>query len=256
MQERSGEDVKRDIIARYDGEAEAHDSSDWIAKGGDVRVPESRAAHYFIERKVQMALALSQPQSSWRAHEIGCSFGHMTSLLSRQFDHLIASDLSPRSVEIAKKRLRHYGIGNVDVVTADAEVLEGFEDASLDVTYSFSTLRFCPNPGRALARIFQTLAPGGRLVVDFPNRRSPWHFLLKPLAGIQRHSHDHLYTKRQAVRLVSDAGFTDVQAVEFLFTTKRLPNAVLPLFKLADRLFEATPCRMFAGIIMVSARRP
>jgi ubiquinone/menaquinone biosynthesis C-methylase UbiE len=253
---RSDDDIKRDIIARYDGEAVERDSDEWLAQGGTARVPESRAAHYFIERKVRMALALSAAERQWRVHEIGCSFGHMTSLLAREFDHLIASDLSPRSVEVARKRLERYGIDNVNVVVADAENLEGFDDASFDITYSFSTVRFCPNPDRALAEMRRTLTPGGRLVVDFPNRLSPWHFLLKPLAGIQKHEHDRLYTKAEAVQLVHDAGFSDVHAVEFLFTTKRLPNAVLPFFKAADRLLEPTPLRRLAGIIMVSARRP
>jgi SAM-dependent methyltransferase len=256
MDEAHDEDVKRAMIARYDAEAEGHDTEDWMESGGSARVPESRAAHYFIDRKVRMALALSTPQRHWRAHEIGCSFGHMTSLLAHAFDHLTASDLSPRSVDIARRRLIRHGIGNVDVVTADAELLDGFADASFDVTYSFSTIRFCPHPDRALAAIRRTLAPGGRLVVDFPNRHSPWHLLIKSVAGIRRHDHDHLYTKREAIRLVQEAGFVDVRAVEFLFTTKRLPNAVLPLFRFADRILESTPLRCLAGIVMVSARRP
>lgn len=155
------EDVKRAMIARYDAEAEGHDTEDWMESGSSARVPESRAAHYFIDRKVRMALSLSAPQRNWRAHEIGCSFGHMTSLLAREFDHLTASDISPRSVDIAQRRLVRHGIGNVNVVTADAEVLDGFEEAAFDVTYSFSTIRFCPHPDRALAAIRRTLAPGG-----------------------------------------------------------------------------------------------
>ncbi|MCB2204270.1 class I SAM-dependent methyltransferase [bacterium] len=249
------ENVKSFIVGKYDGEAEEKDNPQWMEKGKSVRVPESTAAHYFIDRKVEMALKLSPPEPGLRVHEIGCSFGHMTSLLARKFDHLIASDISPKSVEIAAERFRHYGIDNVDFVVADAENMPQFKDEEFDRVYSFSTIRFCPNPDRAMAEIFRSMKSGGTLVVDFPNRVSPWHVLIKAISGINKHEHDNLYTKRTAVQLVEDAGFVNVEAVEFLFTTKRLPKTVLPIFKLADRVLEKTPLRRLAGIIMIRARK-
>ncbi len=248
--------IKDDIIKLYDDEAASYDNAEWMARGDSARVPESAASLYFIGRKVEKALELSPKNRAARAHEIGCSFGHMTSLLAKEYDRLTASDISPKSIEIARKRLAHYGVSNVTFEVADAEALTPFPDSSFDITYSFSTIRFCPNPEKALTEIHRTLAPGGTLVVDFPNRYSPWHFLLKPLSGIRPHMHDTLYSKRTAADLLASAGFVDIAVVPFLFTTKRLPNALLPLFRLIDRVFERTPLRNFAGIIMVRAKKP
>ena len=129
-------------------------------------------------------------------------------------------------------------------------------DGAYDIIYSFSTIRFSRRPDVAMKEIHRTLKPGGYAVIDFPNRRSPWHLLLKPLLGIRKHMHDHLYTKDEAVRLVRDAGFIVEGVEEFLFTSRRLPRYLLPAFRMFDRLLEPTFLRRFAGIIMIAARRP
>ena len=100
--------VKADILARYDAEARELDNADWLSAGGDARVPESKASYYFIDRKVTEALKLAGAlaSSESRALEIGCSFGHMTSLLAAKFKHLTAVDLSPDSICVAEKRLK------------------------------------------------------------------------------------------------------------------------------------------------------
>lgn len=248
--------VKSDIVDKYDAEAVELDTDAWLRSGDGARVPESRSAHYFIGRKVEMALAMSGVRPEWTVHEIGCSFGHMTSLLAPHFRRVVATDISPASVALAAKRLRTHHVSNVICHVADAEDLALFEQGSFDATYCFSSIRFFPRPDRALAEMKRTLVPGGVLVIDFPNRRSPWHLLLKPLLGIRKHVHDRLYTTREAVALLQAAGFEDVRAVEFLFTSRRLPDAFLPLFRLLDRVFEGTALRTFAGIIMVSAKKP
>ena len=251
------ETAKKELVSKYDAEAEDFDTEAWLQEGDSVRVPESRSAWYFVERKVRRALELVPPARTWRAHEIGCSFGQMTSLLSREFDTLLASDISPRSVAIARKRLQRYGIHNVSLLQADAERLEMIRDASFEVVYSFSTIRFCPRPEQALREIRRTLVRGGAVVVDFPNARSPWHSLLKPILGIRPHAHDRLYTAAEAAALLREAGFTEVRAITFLFTSRRLPALFLPLFKAIDAIGERIPLlRSFAGIIMVCGRNP
>ncbi|MBM4028517.1 MAG: class I SAM-dependent methyltransferase, partial [Planctomycetes bacterium] len=246
--------IKRDIIAKYDSEATAKDCPEWLAAGGSVRVPESRASHYFIDRKIREALALYGRSASRpsRALEIGCSFGHMTALLAARCEQLTAVDLSAASVAIAAKRLRHYGIANTSFVVDDAESLAHLADETFDVAFSFSTIRYCPAPEAALSAIRRKLRPGGIAILDFPNRYSPWHGALKGLLGLGAHVHDTLYTKRQAVRLCEQAGFRIETVKVFLFTTKRLPTVLLPLFRGVDLVCERLPLvRNLGGIIMV-----
>jgi ubiquinone/menaquinone biosynthesis C-methylase UbiE len=250
----SDEDIKQAIIEKYDGEARALDTPSWLALGGRERVPEPGAAQYFVARKVTMALKLCGKDGTRQARvlEIGCSFGQMTMLLARRFEHLTAVDISPRSVEIAAKRLRHYGLTHVRCAVDDAETLRSMPDGAFDIAFSFSTLRFCPRPDQALSAIRDTLRPGGIAIVDFPNRHSPWHALVKPLLGIVPHIHDRLYSRGEAMALCRTSGFTVAQARCFLFTSRRLPAFLLPLFAAADFVLEHLPLMpRLAGIIMI-----
>lgn len=250
--------VKADILAKYDEEARELDNPDWLSAGGSARVPESRASHYFIDRKVTEALKLAGTAASQesRALEIGCSFGHMTSLLAAKFKHLTAVDLSPNSISVAQKRLTYYGITNVSFVIDDAESLAKLPDGAFDVVFSFSTIRFCPNPQAALNAIHRKLRRGGVAVVDFPNRYSPWHGGIKRLFGVAPHIHDTLYSRKQAVQLFENAGFRVDGVKQFLFTARRLPAVLLPLSKVVDVTLERLgPLRQLAGIIMVKGVR-
>jgi ubiquinone/menaquinone biosynthesis C-methylase UbiE len=246
--------TKADILAKYEGEASELDNAAWLSAGGSARVPESKASHYYIDRKVTEALKLAGASASHesRVLEIGCSFGHMTSLLAARFKHLTAVDLSTSSISVAEKRLKRYGITNVSFVVDDAESLAKLPDGAFDVVFSFSTVRFCPNPQAALNSIHKKLRRGGIAIVDFPNRYSPWHGGIKRLFGIDPHIHDTLYTRPKAVQLFTNAGFKVDGVKELLFTTKRLPAILLPLSKAVDFTFERLgPLRHLAGIIMV-----
>lgn len=247
---------KNEILLKYDTEARALDHQDWIEKGSDIRVPEGDAALYFVARKVRMALKMCPSRRDWDAHEIGCSFGQMTSLLCKEYDAMTASDLSPASVDLARKRFAYYKLNNVSFMVADVENMDNIADSQYDIIYSFSTIRFCKHRDIALREIYRTLRPGGCVVLDFPNKWSPWHVAIKPLLGIRKHVHDHLFSRDEAMLLVESAGFVIDEVQEFLFTSRRTPGYLLPLFKGIDRIFERTFLRRFAGIIMISARRP
>ncbi len=221
-------------------------------------MPEPGAAHYFVKRKVTMALKLygMKITDRSRALEIGCSFGQMTALLAKKFSHLTAVDISQKSVKIAEKRLRLYGMRHVNFTVDDAESLSTLPDGSFDVVFSFSTLRFCPQPEKALQAIREKLRTGGSAIIDFPNRHSPWHVLLKRLIGIKPHMHDRLYTTKEAAELFIRSGFSVDQVICFLFTSRQLPAVFLPLSMAVDLVLERLPFfSRFAGIIMVKGTK-
>ena len=242
------------IIRKYDDEAKELDTAAWLALGGDVRVPEPGVGHYFVSRKVAMGLKLCGNHLSDRARvlEIGCSFGQMTAILAKKFTDLTAVDISPRSVQIAEKRLQSYRLDHVRFAVDDAESLRSVPDNSFDIVFSFSTVRFCPQPERALAAIKSKLRPHGIAIIDFPNRRSPWHLVMKPFLGIKPHIHDRLYSTSEAIELFRQSGFIVDQVKCFLFTSRRLPAFLLPLFVAIDFVLERAPLfPKLAGIIMV-----
>jgi ubiquinone/menaquinone biosynthesis C-methylase UbiE len=250
----SVDSIKKNIISRYDKEALEKDNALWYQKGGTERVPESPASHYFIDRKVNEALLMCKNEISPASQvlEIGCSFGHMTSLLSKRFNALTAVDISPQSIKIAQERLIFYGFKNVRFVVDDAEVLSAVPDNAFDVIFSFSTIRFCPRPGEALKAIYKKLKRGGIAVIDFPNRSSPWHIFVKKAIGIEKHINDRLFSFSEVTEMFRQAGFTIGISKRFLFTSKRLPAKILPLFKGIEFVLEKIPfISHFAGIIMI-----
>ena len=248
--------VKNELKSFYDSESADRASEAWIRLGSSARIPESKASHYFIDRKVDEALALSAPGRDQRVLEVGCSFGHMTFLLAERFREVVAVDLSSDSVALARRRAGFYGVTNVRFDEGDAEDLRGFGAGEFDTVFAFSTLRFCPDPARALREFHRVLKPGGCVVVDVPNRNCPWYGPLKKVLGITPHLHDRLFTAAEIVALMRGAGFTALRHRHILFTTKRVPDPALPLFKAADRVLESLPgIKSLSGIGMAGGRK-
>jgi len=188
-----------------------------------------------------------------RLLEVGCSFGHQTFLLTRRFAHVTAVDLSPESIALARRRAARWNVTNARFEVADAEALSEFADASFDAVMSFSTLRFCPSPGRALREFRRVTRPGGRLVADFPNADCPWYGPVKRSLGIEPHIHDRLFRAGEVRELVRDAGWSDVRTRHILFTSKRVSDGLLPLFRCVDWVGERLPgVRGWSGIVMAS----
>lgn len=249
----STDELKQKIASQFDQEALERNNAKWLEEGNTARIPESPSAHYFIERKINQAMAMygDDYRRSNNALEIGCSFGHMTSLLACKFDRLTAVDISKESINIAEKRLKRYNIHNVDFKADDAERLSTLPDNEFDVIFSFSTLRYCPNPDQAMEAIFRKLKSGGTAIVDFPNRYS-LHTLLTYLFSKPQTVFDKLYSKNKATTLFSEAGFQDIEAEHFMLSAKQLPSIFLPAFKFADELLEIMPAlSRFLGYIMV-----
>ena len=252
----SEERIKAELHTFYEAEARDLATDEWLARGSSPLIPEKQASQYFVERKVKTAVDLAGLSHEARILEIGCSFGHMTFHLAPLFREVVAIDLSPESVLLARRRAKHYGVDNVEFREGDAENLD-FGDGEFDGVFSFSTLRFCPRPAVALGEIRRVLKPGGRAAIDFPNRFSPWFGLIKNLLGIRPHIHDRLFSAGEVLQLLNAAGFTETRHRHMLFTSRRVPDRALPAFKLADRLLEAAPLiRNLSGIIMAAGQRP
>jgi SAM-dependent methyltransferase len=249
-------DIKQDMKDFYASEAKDRETAEWLELGGSARIPESRASHYFIDRKVETALAMAPAPTGSRILEVGCSFGHMTFLLTRRFSQVTAVDISPESIDLARRRAARWNVHNVRFEVADAEHLSAFPEGGFDAVFSFSTLRFCPDPAAAMREYHRVVRPGGWVVVDFPNRLCPWYGPIKRRMAIEPHVHDRLFSAGEAETLARDAGFTAVRHRHILFTSKRVPDASVPAFRVLDAVLEHVPgVRRLAGIVMVRGER-
>lgn len=109
-----------------------------------------------------------------RVLEIG--FGTGTDLLQFARGGAIVTgvDLTPRSIEIARRRFEVYGLTG-EFAIGDAENL-GFPDSNFDAVYSFGVLHHTPDTQHAVSEIHRVLKPGGIAIVMIYHRASLYYW--------------------------------------------------------------------------------
>lgn len=116
--------------------------------------------------------------------EIGCGLGTDLVQFARAGAIVTGVDLTPQSIELAKKRLSLSGLkGRVQV--ADAENLP-FSDRAFDVVYSFGVLHHTPDTQRAVSEAHRVLKPGGEAVIMLYHKTSLHVLLGIPLFALYR----------------------------------------------------------------------
>ncbi len=78
--------------------------------------------------------------------------------------YVLATDLSPRILELAAENMRRAGHENVETKVVDGEGLD-VEPAGFDAAVCRLGLMFFPNPAKGLQGMFRALRPGGRACV-------------------------------------------------------------------------------------------
>lgn len=113
--------------------------------------------------------------SGKRVLEIGC--GTATDLLqfARGGARVTGIDLTPRSIEIARRRFETYGL-SADLAIGDGELLS-FPSESFDLVYSFGVLHHTPNTALAISEVHRVLKPGGEAIVMLYHRGSLYYWL-------------------------------------------------------------------------------
>jgi ubiquinone/menaquinone biosynthesis C-methylase UbiE len=111
--------------------------------------------------------------------DVGCGTGAFARELAKRSDRVLAIDLSPRMIEVAKNRSK--GRPNVEYVVADANSW-GFPDGRFDCVASMATLHHVPL-APMLRKMGGALRPGGALLVLDLYRASGYTEVLVRAAG-------------------------------------------------------------------------
>ncbi|MCI0707113.1 MAG: class I SAM-dependent methyltransferase [Ignavibacteriae bacterium] len=114
-----------------------------------------------------------------RLLEIGCGLGTDLFQFARGGASVTGTDLTPRSIELAKARFDMAGVP-AQMLVADAENLP-FENDSFDVVYSFGVLHHTPNTEKAIREAYRVLRPGGTIILMLYHKHSLHVYLGAPL---------------------------------------------------------------------------
>jgi 2-polyprenyl-3-methyl-5-hydroxy-6-metoxy-1,4-benzoquinol methylase len=161
-----------------------------------------------------------------RVLEIGCGIGTDTTNFARHGAFVTAVDLSPQSLELARKRIEVYGLQDqVRFYSGSAETLTQFVPVdAYDLIYSFGVIHHTPHPERVVEQMKSYVKPGTTIKLMVYYRRS-WKVFwilmgygkgrfwrLKEL--VAEHSEaqtgcpvTYTYTRAEGRRLIESSGF-------------------------------------------------
>ena len=109
-----------------------------------------------------------------RLLDVGCGAGLLSEALAREGADVVALDLAPELIEVAKlhlleSRLAEPGL-HVDYRLQSVEALAAEAPASFDAITCMEMLEHVPDPGSVLSACATLLKPGGRLLLSTLNR--------------------------------------------------------------------------------------
>ena len=145
--------------------------------------------------------AIGPDLGSLRILDVGCATGRLLERLAAAGARdLAGSDLAPRIVDVARRRLADQG-SVADLRPADAEGGLPWPGGSFDAVTLTGVLHHFMTPEAALGEMGRVLRPGGRLVLSdacfFPPVREIFNVALR----VRPHEGDyHFYTPGQAAR--------------------------------------------------------
>jgi len=99
-----------------------------------------------------------------RVLDVAAGAGGQTLAIARRVGssgYVLATDISPRILELARENARVAGLGQVHTQVADAQAL-GLAGADFDAAVCRMGLMFCQAPHTALTELAAALKPGGR----------------------------------------------------------------------------------------------
>lgn len=114
-------------------------------------------------------IAARSPLRGARVLDVGCGAGLLSEALAAAGAQVIALDLAPELVEVAKLHLLESG-HNVDYRLQSVEALAAEMPATFDAIACMELLEHVPDPASVILACAHALKPGGKLFVSTLNR--------------------------------------------------------------------------------------
>lgn len=148
--------------------------------------------------------------------DLGCGTGETLIPLVKRGARVIAIDISPDLVELARRRLESYDIAGGTVTLQACSAYEtGLPDESVDVVFSIALLHHL-DLEKARKEIWRILRPGGKFILKEPTRFSGAMNLLReffPPPSAEVSEFEHPMTRIELATVIQ--GFTVLEQRSF-----------------------------------------
>lgn len=142
--------------------ASPHTPENWDAAS---RGYADRVAPFLMEAFADEFVARLDVNADTEALEVAAGSGAMTIALSTKVKSLLATDFSPKMIEVLRERVQAAGATNVSFETMDGQAL-ALDDASFDrVACSFALMLF-PDRDKGFSEMKRVLRPGARAAIS------------------------------------------------------------------------------------------
>jgi SAM-dependent methyltransferase len=218
---------------------------------GEVWNWETPAGRLRWERRVQILGAHLKPGMT--ILEVGCGIGYFTGELARSGAEIVAIDVSPELLEIARS---NYSAPNVRYEIQNAYGLT-YSDATFDSVVGSSVLHHLEIEA-AIRDMYRVLKPGGTIHFTEPNMLNPQIAIQKNIPWIKRKLGDSpdetAFFRWRLRRLLERTGYREVRIDPFDFLHPKTPVALIDQVKAFGRFLEKVPgISEFAGSLYIRA---
>lgn len=220
---------------------------------GQVWNWESPAGKRRWARRVKMLGSHLQPEMT--VLELGCGTGYFTSELVRSGAEIVAIDVSPDLLEIARTQ---HAAPNVRYELQNAYAMS-YPDGSFDSVLGSSVLHHLEIQP-ALREIHRVLKPGGTIFFTEPNMLNPQIAVQKNVPWIKRRLGDSpdetAFFRWPLRRSLEKGGFREVRIEPFDFLHPALARRFIGPAQAINRVLEKMPViSEFAGSLYIRASK-
>jgi 2-polyprenyl-3-methyl-5-hydroxy-6-metoxy-1,4-benzoquinol methylase len=150
-----------------------------------------------------------------RVLDVGCGNGFLGGEFLKRGCEVVGTDLSAQGIDLARKT---YPNGRFELLAADVEILQRLGEPPFDIVISTEVVEHLYAP-RAWARAcFEALKPGARFICTTPYHGYFKNLMISLLGKWDTHAnplweggHIKLWTKRTLTRLLTEAGFRNLE---------------------------------------------
>jgi SAM-dependent methyltransferase len=218
---------------------------------GEIWNWESPAGKLRWARRVRMLSSHLKPGMT--VLELGCGTGSFTRELARSGADVVAIDVSPELLEIARANC---SAPNVQYQIQNAYALS-YPEGAFDSIVGSSVLHHLEIEA-AIRDMYRVLKPGGTIYFTEPNMLNPQIAIQKNIPWIKRKLGDSpdetAFFRWPLRRLLERTGYREVRIDPFDFLHPKTPVALIDRVKVFGRFLENVPgISEFAGSLYIRA---